>query len=181
MLDQLLKTKISIRVFIAEPMIFSKMTKDLAMHILIIMCHANFSSDRLDELGTLTYSYSVDVLVNTSFHGLCTAETRTLRKALAGTNTELKCPMNDTTSCVLDYGPTSIQRNSMCLAMGGQLFVIANKTAECYRVDDYYTNEITDSYSESNEYYCPQKRMVPVRTRQQRSEWIRSFAYSWTR
>jgi hypothetical protein len=109
--------------------------------------------DRLDELGIVACSYSVNVLVNTSFHGLCAAETRTLRKALAGTTTELKCPMNDTTSCALDYGPTSNQYQSTCLAMGGQLFVIANKTVECERDEVNGTNTFY-SYSESNEYYC---------------------------
>jgi hypothetical protein len=111
-------------------------------------------SDRLDELGIVACLYQSIVLVNTSLSGLCAAETRTLRKALEGTYTELNCPTSDTpSSCVLDYGPTSNQYQSTCLAMGGQLFVIANKTAECERAEVNGTNTFY-SYSETNEYYC---------------------------
>jgi hypothetical protein len=46
---------------------------------------------------------------------------------LAGTYTKLNCPIN-ATSCVMDYSTTSKPYNSLCLEMGGQLFVIANKT-----------------------------------------------------
>jgi hypothetical protein len=111
--------------------------------------------DRLAELGILTCSLtSTDIFVNTGFSGLCAAETRTLRKALAGTYTELNCPTSDTpSSCVLDYGPTSNQYQSTCLEMGGQLFVIANKTTDCERAEVNGTNTFY-SYSQLNEYYC---------------------------
>jgi hypothetical protein len=39
------------------------------------------------------------------------------------------------TSCTLDYGPLSDQYRSMCLEMGGQLFVIDKKTKSCDQFD----------------------------------------------
>jgi hypothetical protein len=112
----------------------------------------------LDELvvsSTAGCATEVTAYVTTSLSGSCAAETNTLRTALAGTYTEMKCPTNGTTSspCALDYGPTSKQYQSTCLAMGGQLFVVANKTADCYRNDDNGVSTLY-SYSESNLHYC---------------------------
>jgi hypothetical protein len=101
---------------------------------------------------------------NTSFTGSCAVETNTLRKALAGTYTELNCATSgvitenttatNTTSCVLEYGPTFwSQYDSMCLGMGGHLFVIANKTGNCYQTDESAMN-MSSFYSESNVHYC---------------------------
>jgi hypothetical protein len=114
--------------------------------------------DRVVELGvssTAGCQIGVVAYVQTSLSGSCAAETNTLRTALAGTYTEMKCPMNGTTSspCELDYGPTSKQYQSTCLAMGGQLFIAANKTADCLR-NDGSGGSTSYFYSESNLHYC---------------------------
>jgi hypothetical protein len=101
---------------------------------------------------------------NTSFTGSCAVETNTLRKALAGTYTELNCVTSgvitenttatNASSCVLEYGPTFwSQYDSMCLGMGGHLFVIANKTGNCYQTDESGMN-MSSFYFESNVHYC---------------------------
>jgi hypothetical protein len=114
--------------------------------------------------GYGTCSGSSTPFFNTSFTGSCAVETSTLRKELAGTYTELNCAMSgviteNTTatkasSCVLEYGPTFwSQYDSMCLGMGGHLFVIANKTGNCYQTDESGMNMST-FFSESNVHYC---------------------------
>jgi hypothetical protein len=83
--------------------------------------------------------------------GLCGTETNTLLTALAGTYTKLNCPIN-AASWVIDFSATSRQYKSLCLEMGGQLFVIANKTAACDRAEVNGTNT-SYFFSESNVYY----------------------------
>jgi hypothetical protein len=107
---------------------------------------------------------SSSLFFNTSFTGSCAVETSMLRKTLAGTYTELNCATSGvitenttstkTTSCALEYGPTFwSQYDSMCLGMGGHLFVIANKTGDCYQTDESGMN-MSSFYSESNVHYC---------------------------
>jgi hypothetical protein len=114
--------------------------------------------------GSGTCSGLSTLFFNTSFTGSCAVETNTLRKALAGTYTELNCATSgvitenttatNATSCVLEYGPTVwSQYDSMCLGMGGHLFVIANKTGDCYQTDESGMN-MSSFYSESNVHYC---------------------------
>jgi hypothetical protein len=126
-----------------------------------------------DQLEDPVYNYAVGYgacsgsstpFFNTSFTGSCAVETSTLRKALAGTYTELNCATSgvitenttatNATSCVLEYGPTFwSQYDSMCLGMGGHLFVIANKTGNCYQTNESGMNK-SSFYSESNVHYC---------------------------
>jgi hypothetical protein len=118
----------------------------------------NYSAVSSSCSGSGTHSF------NTSFTGSCAVETNTLRKALAGTYTELNCATSgvisentaatNTTSCVLEYGPTFwSQYDSMCLGMGGHLFVIANKTGDCDQTNESGMNR-SSFYSESNVHYC---------------------------
>jgi hypothetical protein len=76
-----------------------------------------------------------------------------LNCATSGVITENTAATN-TTSCVLEYGPTFwSQYDSMCLGMGGHLFVIANKTGDCYQTNESDMNR-SSFYSESNVHYC---------------------------
>jgi hypothetical protein len=138
----------------------------------------------LDELvvsSTAGCATEVTAYVTTSLSGSCAAETNTLRTALAGTYTEMNCPTSDTTSsssssslsCVLDYGPTSKQYQSTCLAMGGQLLVFANKTADCYRDGTLY------SYSESNLHYCFAASCTPNSVMEENEAIVNNWLNQW--
>jgi hypothetical protein len=96
-----------------------------------------FESGRINELIGLTCPYEMHIYVKTSLSGTCAAEQRTLQKALGP---------------FWLYGSVSRESN-LCQDYGGQLFVIASRTAGCERVQENGQKDY-QSTSEINTYFC---------------------------